>query len=88
MNQDLQQLIALRSLQGKVRWVCLAFLRASCKYCFPGKATLPAAQEKCSFVIRLRPQGCSRNPNIRRYRREMTLGKWDSTVATGRRVHA
>ena len=63
----------------------MAFVRASCKCCFPGKATLPAAREKGSFVIRLRPQGCSRNPNVRRYRREITLGKWDSTVVTGHR---
>lgn len=32
------------------------------------------------------PQGC--NPNIRRYRREIALGKQDSIVATGRRVHS
>lgn len=60
----------------------MAFLRASCKCCFPGKATLPASQEKGSFVIRLRPCGLPRNPNVRRYRREITLGKVGFTVAT------
>ena len=83
MKRDLQQLIEARFPQGKGRRVCSASVRASCKCCFPGEA----AQVKGTFVIRLRPRGCSRNPNVRRYRREIALGKQDSTVATGCRVH-
>lgn len=45
------------------------------------------AQERGSSVIRLRPQSCPRNPNVRRFRREIALGKQDSRVVTGRRVH-
>lgn len=87
MKRDLQQLIEARFPQGEGRRVCSAFVRASCKCCFPGEATLLAAQVKGTFVIRLRPQGCSRNPNVRRHEREIALGKQDSTVATGCRVH-
>lgn len=47
----------------------------------------PAARQRFSFEVRMRPQGCSRNPNIRRYQREIALGKQDSTGGTGQRVH-
>lgn len=69
------------------RWVCSAFVRASVLLPWVGGGTLLVAQERGSSVIRLRPQSCPRNPNVRRFRREIALGKQDSRVVTGRRVH-
>lgn len=45
------------------------------------------AQERGDFPALVRPLGPLQKANVRRYRMEIALGKQDSQVVTGRRVH-
>lgn len=78
------QLAEVRAPQGEGRWVSAAFVRASVLLPCRRPSWWPS-EEATSWLARGLHHG-SRNPDVRRSRREITVGNQASTVATGRRV--